>query len=164
MVINMEYAVIGIVVAAIIAVGIIFFVKSKKKNADLSMGDTQSLTQNKKGELIPSSDSLHELVIKFEKLPAEKMPDQNKLIEIKDNKVLAHVNNLIPEIAQVRNTAQNVAQVAEKSGDILYTACPFRSCGAGICAPSLPPKISSVRSPQWSASSCSRCNIRLQRL
>ena len=45
-------------------------VKSKKKNADLSMGDTQSLTQNKKGELIPSSDSLHELVIKFEKLKA----------------------------------------------------------------------------------------------
>ena len=118
----MEYAVIGIVVAAIIAVGIIFFVKSKKKNADLSMGDTQPLTQDKKVELISSSDSLHEFVIKLEKLPAEKIPDQNKLIEIKDNKVLAHVNNLIPEIAQVQNAAQNVAQMTEKSGEVLYRA------------------------------------------
>lgn len=118
----MEYAVIGIIVAAIVAVGVIFFVKSKKKSQNTSLVSIHALPQEKKAELITSNDSLHELVIQMEKLPAEKIPDQNKLVEIKDNKVLAHVNNLIPEIAQVKNTAQNVAKAAEKSGEVFYRA------------------------------------------
>ena len=118
----MEYAVIGIIVAAIIAVGVIFFIKMRKKPANKSQDSTQVLPQEKKSELVSSNESLNELVIQMEKLPAEKIPAQNKLVEIKDNKVLAHVNNLIPEIAQVQNTAQNVAKAAEKSGEVLYRA------------------------------------------
>ena len=118
----MEYAVIGIIVAAIIAVGVIFFIKMRKKPANKSRDNTQLLPQEKKSELVSSNESLNELVIQMEKLPAEKIPAQNKLVEIKDNKVLAHVNNLIPEIAQVQNTAQNVAKAAEKSGEVLYRA------------------------------------------
>ena len=118
----MEYAVIGIIVAAIIAVGGIFFIKMRKKPANKSQDSTQLLPQEKKSELVSSNESLNELVIQMEKLPAEKIPAQNKLVEIKDNKVLAHVNNLIPEIAQVQNTAQNVAKAAEKSGEVLYRA------------------------------------------
>lgn len=118
----MEYAVIGIIVSAIIAAGVIFFVKSKKKTADTSLGNTRLLSQDKNVEIIPSSNSLQELVIQMEKLPAEEIPDHNKLVEIKDNKVLAHVDNLIPEIAQVKNTVQNAAKAAEKSGEVLYRA------------------------------------------
>ena len=118
----MEYAVIGIIVAAIVAVGIMFFVKSKPKTDDTSSGSTQLLPQDKKAELIPSNDSLQELVIQMEKLPVEKIPNQNKLVEIKDNKVLAHVNNLIPEIAQVRTSAHNAVKAVEKSGEVLYRA------------------------------------------
>ena len=118
----MEYAVIGIIVVAIIAVGVIFFVKSKKKSQNTSLANIHVLPQEKKAELITSNDSLHELVIQMEKLPAEKIPDQNKLVEIKDNKVLAHVNNLIPEIARVRTSAHNATKTVEKSGEILYRA------------------------------------------
>ena len=118
----MEYAVIGIIVAAIIAVGVIFFMKMRKEPANTSLDSTQLLPQDKKTEMMSCNDSLNELVIQMEKLPTEKVPAQNKLVEIKDNKVLAHVNNLIPEIAQVQNTAQNVAKVAEKSGEVLYRA------------------------------------------
>ena len=118
----MEYAVIGIIGAAIIAVGVIFFIKMRKKPANKSQDSTQLLPREKKSELVSSNESLNELVIQMEKLPAEKVPAQNKLVEIKDNKLLAHVNNLIPEIAQVQNTAQNVAKAAERSGEVLYRA------------------------------------------
>ena len=118
----MEYAVIGIIVAAIIAVGVIFFMKMRKESTNTSSDSTQLLSQEKKAGLMSSNDSLNELVIQMEKLPAEKVPAQNKLVEIKDNKLLAHVNNLIPEIAQVQNTAQNVAKAAERSGEVLYRA------------------------------------------
>lgn len=118
----MEYVVVGIIVTAIIAVGIIFFIRSRKKPTNTLLVSTQLLPQEKKSELMSSNASLNELVIQMEKLPAEKIPDQNKLVEIKDNKVLAHVNNLIPEIAQVQNTVQNVVKAAEKSGEVLYRA------------------------------------------
>lgn len=118
----MEYAVIGIIVAAIIAVGVIFFIKMRKKPANKSLDSTQLLPQEKKAELVSSNESLNELVILMEKLPAEKIPAQNKLVEIKDNKVLAHVNNLIPEIAQVRTSAHSAAKAVEKSGEVLYRA------------------------------------------
>ena len=118
----MEYAVIGIIVAAIIAVGGIFFIKMRKKPANKSQDSTQLLPQEKKSELVSSNESLNELVIQMEKLPAEKIPAQNKLVEIKDNKVLAHVNNLIPEIAQVRTSAHSAAKAVEKSGEVLYRA------------------------------------------
>lgn len=118
----MEYAVIGIIGAAIIAVGVIFFIKMRKKPANKSQDSTQLLPQEKKSELVSSNESLNELVIQMEKLPVEKIPAQNKLVEIKDNKVLAHVNNLIPEIAQVRTSAHSAAKAVEKSGEVLYRA------------------------------------------
>ena len=44
----MEYAVIGIIVAAIIAVGVIFFMKMRKEPANTSLDSTQLLPQDKK--------------------------------------------------------------------------------------------------------------------
>ena len=46
-------------------------------------------------------------VIKMEMLPAEENIDENKLVEITNSKVLAHVNNLVPGLAQVGNVAHN---------------------------------------------------------
>ncbi len=43
----------------------------------------------------------NELVIQMEMLPAEEILAENKLVEITDSKVLAHVNNLVPGLAQV---------------------------------------------------------------
>ncbi|MDD6711012.1 MAG: hypothetical protein PUE27_02835 [Sharpea porci] len=51
-------------------------------------------------------------------LPAEAIKDENALFEIIDSKVLTHVNNLVPGLAQAGNAANNVAQdVQTANGD-----------------------------------------------
>ncbi|MBR5874114.1 MAG: hypothetical protein IKY90_05175 [Oscillospiraceae bacterium] len=58
----------------------------------------------------------------MEMLPAESITDENKLFEITDSKVLAHVNNLVPGLAQVGNVVNNAAQAAQANGEVLYRA------------------------------------------
>ncbi len=60
----------------------------------------------------------------MEMLPAEEILAENKLVEITDSKVLAHVNNLVPGLAQVGgNVAHNAAQAAQANGgEVLYRA------------------------------------------
>lgn len=40
------------------------------------------------------------LVIQIGILPADAISDETKLVEITDSKVLAHINNLVPGLAQ----------------------------------------------------------------
>lgn len=62
-----------------------------------------------------------ELVIQMEMLPAESIGDESRLVEITDSKVLAHVNNLVPGLAQAGNAVNNAAQaVKAANGEILY--------------------------------------------
>lgn len=64
-----------------------------------------------------------ELVIQVEMLPAEAIEDESKLVEITDSKVLAHVNNLVPGLAQAGNAINNAAQaVKAANGEVLYRA------------------------------------------
>lgn len=56
----------------------------------------------------------------MEMLPVETIIDENRLVEIKSSKVLAHVNNLVPEFANVGNTANNAIQAVRTNSDILY--------------------------------------------
>ena len=72
--------------------------------------------------MISSDGKLQALVIKMEMIPVETITDENKLVEITDNKVLARVNNLIPEIAQVSNVANNATKAIQSNGEILYRA------------------------------------------
>lgn len=56
-------------------------------------------------------------------LPAEAIADKIKLVEITDSKVLAHINNLIPEFAQVGIAANNaVCSFKVAAGGALYRA------------------------------------------
>ena len=61
-----------------------------------------------------------ELVIQMEMLPAEAIEDESKLVAITNSKVLEHVNNLIPELAQVGNAVNNVVQAV--NDEVLYRA------------------------------------------
>ena len=58
----------------------------------------------------------------MEILPAATIPDENKLVEISDSRVLTHVNNLIPGLAQVGNVVNNAVQAAQGNGEVLYRA------------------------------------------
>lgn len=119
----MEYIGIGIAIAVAIAAGIIIYTKFKK-HTDLPSGDLVSL----KSTAIKGQDELVEVhqtneLIQIEMLPAEAIEDETKLVEITDSKVLAHVNNLIPGLAQPGNAVNNAAQAARATnGDVLYRA------------------------------------------
>lgn len=120
----MEYIGIVICVAAVIVVGVILYLKFKKKN-DISSdagGKTNSLTVKEKNELV-GVDTSNELIIQMEMLPAEAIEDETKLVEITDSKVLAHVNNLVPGLAQAGNAVNNAAQAVQAAnGEVLYRA------------------------------------------
>lgn len=118
----MEYAIIGIIIVAVIAVGAAFFLKSKKNTVGDITAGIEKVKQKPETQIIPVDSELQELVIQMEMLPAEAIPDENKLVEITDSKVLAHINNLVPGLAQVGNAANNAVQAVQANGEVLYRA------------------------------------------
>ena len=110
----MEYIGIGIVIAVAIAAGIIIYTKFKKHEG-IPSGDlvsAPSTVTSGKDELVEIHHE-NELVIQMEMLPAEAIGDDTKLVEITDSKVLAHVNNLVPGLAQAGNAVNNAAQAVQ---------------------------------------------------
>lgn len=120
----MEYIGIGIVIAVAIAAGIIIYTKFTKCE-DIPSGDlvsAPSTVTSGKDELAEIHQE-NELIIQMEMLPAEAIDDETKLVEITDSKVLAHVNNLVPGLAQAGNAVNNAAQAVQAAnGKVLYRA------------------------------------------
>lgn len=116
----MEYVIIGIAVVAVIAVGVTFYLKNKQ-NKNEPVNTVVVVSKPSSGEL-QTSEAVNELVIQMELLPAEAIPDETKLIEITDSKVLAHVDNLVPGLVQAGNAVNNAAQAAKSNGEVLYRA------------------------------------------
>ena len=117
----MEYIGVIIFMIVIIVICIVLVLKFKR-----SQGIVLSTTDNPNGEKseleFTTGNIQNELVIQMEMLPAEEIIDENKLVEITNSKVLAHVNNLVPGLAQVGNVAHNAAQAAQANGEVLYRA------------------------------------------
>ena len=105
----MEYILIGICLISAVYLVKLLFKKTDQKNKD-------SFT-NTKGSVVisPTNEEPYSnhLVIQMEMLPAEYEIDERNLAEITDSKVLAHVNNLVPGLAQVGNAANNVAKAVQ---------------------------------------------------
>ena len=105
----MEFAIVLIIVLSVI--GIFFFKNNKKVN------EQNTSLQVKESTIVTKSTS-DELAIKFDMLPEETTIDENKLVEIKDKKVIARVVDAVPEMAQagvsignaVKNNAQSLYQ------------------------------------------------------
>ena len=96
--------------------------KSKKNASDVVNEGVRHIEEKTEVQLVPSENELQELVIQMEILPAATIPDENKLVEISDSRVLTHVNNLIPGLAQVGNVVNNAVQAAQGNGEVLYRA------------------------------------------
>ena len=112
----MEYIGIGICVIAVLSI-CMFIIRRKKNNPNAS---ANLKTDAEKQETAVSDDAPTELM---EMLPAEVIKDESALVEITDSKVLAHVNNLVPGLAQAGNAANNVAQAVQATnGGVLYRA------------------------------------------
>ena len=117
----MEYIGIGICVIAVVA--ICMFIIQRKKNKQEVNVSVDIKTDAEKHAIVVSDDGLSELIIEVEMLPAEAIKDENGLVEITDSNVLVHINNLVPELAQAGNAANNVAQVVQAANDgVLYRA------------------------------------------
>lgn len=116
----MEYIGIGICVIAVVAICI--FVIQRKKNIQEENPSTEVKANAEEYAIATSNDAPAELVIEMEMLPAEAIKDENALVEITDSKVLAHVNNLVPGLAQAGNAANNAAQAVQTNGEVLYRA------------------------------------------
>lgn len=116
----MEY--IGIGICVIAAVAICIFVIKRKRNIQEANPSMDVITDATGHAIATSNNAPAELVIEMEMLPVEAIKDENALVEITDSKVLAHVNNLVPGLAQAGNAANNAAQAVQANGEVLYRA------------------------------------------
>lgn len=116
----MEYAIIGIIIVVVLVTSMVISKKSKKNASDVVNEGVRHIEEKTEVQLVPSENELQELVIQMEILPAATIPDENKLVEISDSRVLTHVNNLIPGLAQVGNVVNNAVQAG--NGEVLYRA------------------------------------------
>ncbi|MCM1158173.1 MAG: hypothetical protein NC300_05560 [Bacteroidales bacterium] len=116
----MQYVIIGICVVAAIAVGVVLYLKTKQSNDESA--NTSVVASKPSSDGLQTTEAVNELVIQMELLPVEAIPDEIKLVEITDSKVLAHVNNFVLGLAQAGNTVNNAAQAAKANGEVLYRA------------------------------------------
>ncbi|WP_338994924.1 hypothetical protein [Fusobacterium polymorphum] len=113
----MEYIYGGICGCLVIVICLLIVLQKNK-----SRMKNQSIKKMKDIKYFPKKDS-NDLVIKIEMLPVEAIKDENSLIEITDNRVLARVNNLIPGLIQAGNTANNLILAAQATkNEVLYRA------------------------------------------
>ena len=113
----MEYIYGGICGCLVIVICLLIVLQKNK-----SRMKNQSIKKMKDVKYFPKKDS-NDLVIEIEMLPVEAIKDENSLVEITDNKVLAQINNLIPNLVQVGNAINNsmLASQVIKNG-VLYKA------------------------------------------
>lgn len=117
----MEYIIIGICAVAVIAVGDVLYLKNQRKKELPKATSGLVASGSSKSELLKTKFT-NELIIQMEMLLAEAIEDETRLVEITDSKILAHVNNLVPGLAQAGNAVNNVAQAAKENGKVLYRA------------------------------------------
>lgn len=102
-----------LIAIAAIVIGIVLFQKIRER-----IVINQELAASEDNYLMDTVDySPSDLQIQFEMLPTTEQIDENKLVEIKDSKVLARINNLVPELFKTATTAGNAIQA---SSQVLY--------------------------------------------
>lgn len=116
----MEYLIIGIIVVVVVAGAFVYWKTSQQsetiENVIVTKQNTNLISSEQVGE------EMNQLMIQLEQLPVESIPDETKLMEITDSKVLARVTNLIPEFFQAGNAASNAVQAAKANAEVLYQA------------------------------------------
>lgn len=108
-------------VAIVAGICVYILLKNKKKHPD--SGERYDLTGTS-GELSACGSSAHELAIQFENLPVLTESEESRIVEVKDKKLLARIDNVIPGTFQaVANTgAVKAYEEAVKATGQLYQA------------------------------------------
>ncbi len=113
----MQYVIIAVVVVAI-ALGLgMFFWKKKIEKEEITKNE---IVISNSGDIVAgTSETVNELTIQIEQLPIEMFLDDSSLVEVKDEKVLARIDSLVPGLGQAGVAAANAVQAA---GDTVYRA------------------------------------------
>lgn len=109
----MEYLIVAVII--LLLGTIIFYINFKikeRKNKGLICKKQENIVVN-------SENKTNDLSIRLEKLSVSEISDNSKLMEIKDNKVISKINNLVPELFQAGVTTANAINT---SSETLYRA------------------------------------------
>ena len=113
----MQYVIMAIVVVAIaLGLGMFFW---KKKIESIETEDKSLIVGNTGDIVATDSSTVNEITIQMEQLPIEMFPDESSLVEVKDEKVLARIDSLVPGLGQAGVATANAVQAA---GDTVYRA------------------------------------------
>ena len=120
----MEYLLIGLCLIVLAAVIVFITQKQKTVIAKPAVQEVETPSPEESCELQSTmqEDTFQGISIPVEMLPTDMAPEDNKLIEITDSKILAHIDHLIPEFAQISNAVNNAMQAANSNGEVLYRA------------------------------------------
>lgn len=120
-----QKAIIICVVAAV-AVGIFIFIKNMNPQDDVSnsSGSTE-LSINKSNFLFKQSS--HKMTVTFDSLPALTKTEESRLVEVKNEKILARIDSAVPGTLQaIANTAavKEYSEAAKAAGQLYQAIIP----------------------------------------
>lgn len=113
----MEYVIIGLVAVVAVVIMVSWWQRRELKQPQEATEPQRQETQT----LIPTpvSDDTGQRLVRLEQLPVTAIPENLELVEIKDHRVLARIDNLVPDLLQAGNAARNAVQA---NGQVLYQA------------------------------------------
>lgn len=112
-------------VIAMVVVAVLLILRLKKLDDEATNSKEKSASPNVKDNCeIVKNNVTNDLGIKIEQLSIDEFDcNDSNLIEIKDSKVLEHINNLVPSLAQVGNNLNNATQAIKAANEgTLYRA------------------------------------------
>lgn len=112
----MEY-IIGLVLLIAICAAVFWHTNKAEKPSPET--DDMQTAEPQPATMTEVQQNTNQLMIRLEQVSLEEIKDADKLIEIKDEKLLARIDNLIPGLLQAGNAANNAIQA---NGELLYQA------------------------------------------
>ena len=104
---EITFTILGVLVALILV-----FVVVKRRKIEQNDSGSEELS-------IPTSNQLS---ISFSELPISAIEDNTELIEIKDKRMLARINETMPELVRVAKNTGEAIQKAKSHGEVVYQA------------------------------------------
>lgn len=103
--------VVFIILGILVALTLVFVVAKRRK-----------IKQNDRGSVELSIPTSNQLSISFSELPISAIADNTELIEIKDERMLARINETMPELVRVAKNTGEAIQKAKSHGEVVYQA------------------------------------------
>lgn len=108
----MKYILV-ILIAITLGKYLYYFCKRNTKNKKNNLGKEENIN------LVNKNSSNNRMVVKVEELPLETIENCKSMFEITDNKILGHIDNLVPGLIQVGTATNNAIQA---NSSVVYQA------------------------------------------